>query len=633
MTARQYFAKQFKAAIPQKPIASVVAWAEEFVRLPGSAKSERFDSSITPWTRVVIECCDDGVTQSFTFVKPIQGGGSVAGEIALCRWLATKNHGDIQYNWQTDDKADERFIKRMEKILQACGPVMKRAPRNPDKWLKGLIIFPHANFIMQGIKTAKNVASDSICYQINEELHDTKDWTPGRVQQAHARTTAFWNHVIGNISNAGHKGSELEGLLLDGTNEAWEVLCPGCGLYHIMRNDYDEKEPHLGGIRYDSEACKISEGHYDYNKMQSSIRLQMPCGYPLRDDMELRKKLSITGRYSSPRNQGAHISNRSFTLEACSIDYIPFISLIQEKHKALKALRHGEPLLYEAYLRERSCRFWDPKKVLYSGEIVLQRLIVKNREGLKKNPDFFGRFFAIDRQQGTKEKNELPHWWMVIRDVLNNGDSLLVYEGKIESDMNVVEVLEQHECIRLNRFKEYSVNIDCYGVADSGWDSINVYRLCYRYGFNAIKGASKSDLFRHESKDENGEIVVTHRIFEQGNKLVFQMLGIMKPRYSFIDGEPDPDEPRFFQYSKNGIRDRLNWLRSGVVRWDVPSDVSQDYQEHMESEKLRDGKWVKRAEHARNDLFVCEAYIALQMEQQGVIGLGAIENGEQKETE
>ena len=47
-------------------------------------------------------------------------------------------------------------------------------------------------------------------------------------------------------------------------------------------------------------------------------------------------------------------------------------------------------------------------------------------------------------------------------------------------------------------------------------------------------------------------------------------------------------------YSKQAIRDRLAWLRSsGVASWEVPTDVSDDYQRHMQAEEQQDAPRVR----------------------------------------
>jgi len=50
-------------------------------------------------------------------------------------------------------------------------------------------------------------------------------------------------------------------------------------------------------------------------------------------------------------------------------------------------------------------------------------------------------------------------------------------------------------------------------------------------------------------------------------------------------------------YSKQAIRDRLAWLRSsGVASWEVPTDVSDDYQRHMQAEEQQEFRHARTGE-------------------------------------
>lgn len=598
-----FMSQLWSTAQPPVSEQSGVEWCEHYLRLPGSARSERYDSSITPWAREPLERATSGECRTVTFVKPVQSGGSVAGEAAICFWLGTESGGDIQYNWEDDEKADDRFDKRFERILKKCKPVMDRAPstlKHDGYWKKGLILFPHCNFTMQGVFTAKNVSSDTIRFQVNEEIHA---WEPGRLAAADGRLTAVWNAVQFNISNAGAKGSQLEAKFLEGTQQHWDVKCPQCGEYHTMRTRWDSKRPELGGLRYDADGCRLPDGEYDYNKLAKTIRYQMPCGYQVRDEPRARRALSLSGQYSEPRNKGASLLNRSYALEAVAVDYISWLGLIQEKHAALRAMRLGDPEPYRRYVTERECRFWDEEERPVVGIVTVNMKIRKNRDGLK---DRVVRFGALDKQRGNlSRRGELPHWWGVIRDFDAKGNSLLVFEGKIETDEEAADVMKRH-----------SVKPTCV-VVDSGdgASTTEVYAFCLRYGFNAIKGGEQS-FFTHDN----------------GSRKIFSP---EKPLHSMINAQPkcdDPrDEPLFWLYSKSGIRERLHWLRGGgSVKWEVPGDVSDDYKSHMEAEELEEKKlpsgeivrkWIQRKR--RNDLFVTECYVAMLAEMAGLIGAGA----------
>src|SRR5204863_1720207 len=220
--------------------------------------------------------------------------------------------------------------------------------------------------------------------------------------------------VVFNITNAGRKGSELHQAFAGGTQRHWEVKCLGCGKYHRLRARWEPDKPDLGGLRYNMDACRREDGEVDYDKLRSTIRYQMPCGFVVRDGVKERRALSLSGRYSSGDNPGAPRGEESYTLEAVSVDYIPWLELVRTKHLALRSMKRGDPKPFFDYLREQECRFVDPgedRPTLRSVQISQQP---KNREGL---PHRQARFASVDRQRGSIEHGELPHWWLFIQDV------------------------------------------------------------------------------------------------------------------------------------------------------------------------------------------------------------------------
>ncbi|HYG22737.1 MAG TPA: phage terminase large subunit family protein [Verrucomicrobiae bacterium] len=577
--------QQFIRSIPGKSVRSICEWGKQFVKLPGSAMSKTFDPDITPWIKEPLDSTDLPERRKTVFVKPIQSGGSVVGEVRLCYVLATKSSGDVQYNWQNDEQADARWNKRVERILRACDPVMVRWPAERFKAIKGQVLFPHANFTMQGVLTNRNVASDSIKYQINEECHDEEGWLPGRLDQAFGRTTAFWDHSILVISNAGRKESELHQKFEQGTQQHWEVKCPGCGLYHTMRTEWSDKEPHLGGLRYDSDKYRRGENDYDYAGLQATVRHQLPCGYTVHDlDKLTRRQLSLSGRYGNPRNAGAAAGIASYTLEAVSIDYISWLDLIMQKHAAIKAMKYNNLEPWKKYLRERECRFASDEDRPFFQKIVLSERN-KDRDGL---PNRLVRFGALDRQQGVLLRGELPHWWGVIRDVALDQQtghihSLLVWEGKLETDEQAADVMKRH-----------NVDPKCVAV-DSGDDTTHVYKFCLQHGFNAIKGGG-AVFYPHPDNSK--------KVFSVEKPLHGMLNAQPKFEYVLRNGEHvrDDREPLFWFYSKPTIRDRFAWLSSGgagVVTFETPGDVSDDYRKHLEAEELREQRNKDRQTRAR----------------------------------
>lgn len=574
----------------------IIEWAEKFIRIPGGARGDRFRIDIAPWLREPIEAADNPLVRQVDLIKPVQSGGSLLGEIFICRNIVT-GAGRMQYNWEDGEKAKDRWTERIYPMFRNTAPVWNLWPLNDrTKSNRQFVAFPAGVFQMQGVIGEGNLDSAAVKIQINEEIHN---WPAGHLAMAADRLTAFWDSKQINISNAGKKGDQLYQAHRAGTDRILRVKCPGCGQYHEMHTRWDKRHPHLGGLRYNSDGCKRADGTYDYNRLESTIRYEFPCRYELRDDVTERRRVAQTCKYSEPRNTGAHLSHESFTYDAVVIDYIPWLKLIEEKHQALRAKQYGDLEPWRRYVTHRECNYYDPDEIPFSGKIVLSSARNKDRAGMA-NREL--RCAMLDRQQGRRADNEWPHWWLVIVDFDAEANALLVWEGKCQSDEVALDVIKRHE-----------VDPKCV-CADSGDDTTYVYTFCLAHGFNAIKGDGEKD-FAHPSPDGKGSV---RRVFSV-EKPLHAMINA-PPIYDYVllpDGTemPDDKEPLFWLYSKSGIRERFAWLRANR-NVEFPGDVSEDFQQHMESEEYRErkhprtgetiGEWVQL--RTRNDLYVCMCY-------------------------
>ena len=603
--------KIFKGA-PPKPPADIIAWAESNVRLVGSVLSEHYDSDITPWTKEPLKYCADPDTRIVTLVKPIQTGGSRVGLIALC-WWAKYGYGHIQYNWEKDDKAADKWQRETLPTLQSCQCLDWSGERYDSVICNAT--FARTFIAAQGVFIPENLDSDSIPYQVNEEIHA---WKPGHLAKARGRQTAVLFPKALDISNAGMVGDQLQVAFDNGTAQRWEVHCPGCKQYHEMRTRWDERRPDLGGLRYDAEGCRMENGRYDYNKLAPTVRYQMPCGYVVPEEPRARRALSLSGRYSAPRNPGAHLSHRSYAYEAVAVDFIPWLVLIKEKHDALRALKLGDGEPWRKYIQERECAFYDRKDGNpFIGKIIVNTSRAKSREGLK---DRSARFFVLDRQKGMHREGESPHWWMVIRDAMPNGDSELVFEGKLYTESDIVNTLD-----------EYAVNRTS-GALDATWDTSNVTDLAFRLGVHCFFVTPEAS-FSHGTEGR--------KIFSREEPLHKYLNRAPKFDYTLqptgtghdVDLLPDPLEPVYWRISKYGMMDRLGWVRGpqSGVKWEVPGDVSEDYKQQIdawnyckltkENARTKEDQygWQQVARH--DHLHFCECGIVLLMEMAGLIGV------------
>ena len=605
----------FHQVNPRPRPSDICQWATDSIRLPGSAISERFDVSITPWLREPLERLADAETRIITFVKPIQSGGSTVGEIALA-WWASFGKGIIQNNWPKDDRALSRWNERILPVLERCSTVKWAGDRFDKVKCQANLI--GATLKVQGVFVPDSLDSDSVPFQVNEEIHS---WKPGHMAKARGRQTAVWFSKALDISNAGLIGDQLEAEFLSGTQQHWEVKCPGCGLYHQMQTRWDESKKEQGGLRYDSTDCKKDDGSFDYNKLRKTIRYQMPCGFEVRDNPTERKALSISGRYSQPKNEGATGQHRSYNLEAVSIDYISWLKLIQEKHTALRALKHGDSEPWRRYITERECRFYSEEMRPFQGRVVVNTAIKKNRNGLENRA---ARLWAADKQRGYRAQGELSHYWLVIRDVLANGDSCLVFEGMVSTEQELVAILDDHKCPR------YA------GGVDASWDTKTVLEFCYRNGLNAfMANASHKGWFIHQADK-------VKRFYSEGKPLHMELN--MPPRFNYSGSSlgwlPSKEEPMVIQYNVAGLLANLFFMREHegnvkandphgeYIKWEVPGDVSDEYKLQNESwerttikqvksnDEVEGFKKIRKSDH----MTMCEGYCAMMMDIGGFIG-------------
>lgn len=519
--------------IPQ-PLAEVIEWADKNYRVVNN-DSEFFNSADSPWLIEPLQMADDPLVASLTFVKPIQTGGTSLGEIILLR-RALDSHGQLSYYWPTDDKAKDRWEKWTEKRIRACHPVRELLPYEYENML--IKFKTGLTFAMQGVFTSSNLDSDTVGIIINEEVHQ---WKPGMLAKAKGRQTRVDFPKFITISNAGDTGGELHTDFNNGTQQHFENFCPGCGQHHILRTRWEDKRPELGGLRYDSEGCRRSDGTFDYNKLVPTIRFQMPCGYELRDDIRLRRESAARGRYSAPFNTGALLSQRSYTYQAVACHNIRWLDLIQEKHNALRALKAGDDKAWRQYLQERESVFYDASEHRpFEGQIITTQSVVKDRAGL---PERALRQAAFDWQQGYKHRGQLIHYWGVIRDVMADCNSQIVWEGMVNSDTELIELL-----------KDFEVD-PIHVLIDASKNTKAILQLCYQNDFKAVMlNASHVGTFRdHDDK--------VPRYYSAGRAIHTQLN--VPPKYEYVFGQrqpngdvpmvPDPHEPLVIDLNKAGV--------------------------------------------------------------------------------
>ena len=607
----------FRGAPPEQP-SDIVAWAEEHVRLIGSVRSETYDRNITPWTIEPLRRCADADTHIITLVKPVQTGGTRVGLIALC-WALKYGYGAVQYNWEKDEKALAKWQNETLPTLRACRALEWSNERFDA--VNCYAKFRRTFLRSQGVFNPDSLDSDSIAFQINEEVHA---WKAGHLAKARGRQTAVGFPKAVDISNAGAVGDQLDQAFQSGTMQRWEVKCPGCGLYHVMRTKWEPTHPELGGLRY--KCLELKDGRYNYHGIQ--IWYQMPCGAQVADSPTERRELSLSGRYGDPGNAGAHQRHRSYTYDAVSVDFVSWLQLIQEKHVALRSLKAGDAEPFRRYVTERECSFFSDESRPFQGRIEVTRGQLKNRNGF---PDEVAKIWAADWQQGYKREGELTHYWLVIESVKADCTAQVIFADKVDDDAELLAVLKSHGITPELGLAD--------GVVDASKNTKQILSMCYRVGCNAVMGnASGKGIWKHEDG--------IHRYYSP-KKYIYNELN-MPPRYDkriSRDGWlEDADEPYVLMYNKAGLLKNHFFMRemkqriidddplataAAYIERIIPEDIGEPYLAHHEAWERdmsatgpkRQGevegfKQIRRADH----LMSCTTYIDLLKDVSGLLG-------------
>lgn len=561
-------------SIPRPAPSSIIAWADSCgLKVDGhSFNSERIPQLCDPLQKMT-----DPKIRTGTLVGPVQSGKSTVGEIVAAYWAAFY-FGLITYNWPNDLKAKERWTTRIKNLLNSVRDLNWAGGRFDETICQAQ--FTNTMLIVQGVEAERSRASETVGMMINEEVNQ---WPAGYLDQMRRRQTLVWNSKALDISCAGIVGDQLEAAFEEGSMDTWESFCPGCGnpnfeankIFHPMRFRWDEKKPELGGLRFDTAAGRQASGKYNLSKLVPTIRYQMPCGFIVHDTPPERR--ALTGKYIQ-MNPGAMDDKKSWIYDAVSVSEIKWPELTFEWLRAVRALKGGDGEPLKKFVQERECKFYSDELVPFSGVVVVNNMLVKSREGL---PGRAYRFWFADKQKGYAHKGQLTHYWLVIRDVMPNGDSLLVFEGMVQTDADLLARLEEHGCIMQS------------GAVDCGWDRSNVLQFCYRAGCNAQTTSAQDKLFFH--KEDR-----TYRNYSKPDGLHLQLK--VPPKFDYariltnagVEYQPSAEEPLHWNIHRIGSLKLLNFLRghrqlveknggTDFIKWEVPGDVSDDYKKQMGS--------------------------------------------------
>lgn len=505
-------------------------WARENVKVgPWSPWEGDFGTDRTPFIVEPLRRLGSHGPRRVTLRGPAAGGKSTVGEVFLA-WAIDNAPGFAAWYAQDEEAAKEFAETRIQRFLDSCERVRRWFPTNRHQKRTQAIHFPHMSFVIQAANQG-NAQSKHIRHLICDEPWLYK---PGMLAQLHKRTTRFaHNRTILEMSTGSLEGDEFDQAWHQGSRQEWQLCCQECSTHHVPRWAY---------VKWSSTA-KRADGTWDQRAVAESTVYECPaCSTQFPANSANGYALNSQGRYTEPASD-AMPNHWSFHWNCIASDFAQLGSIAVEFLQAKAALKRGTTALLQEFTQKKLADAWIERPA----EVDIARSVSSYRIG-EDWPDGFARIMAVDCQK--------THFWALVRAFDRKGNSRLVACARLES----------WESVRAFQ-KEHAVNDDCV-VVDSGKWADDVYHVCCRWGWIALKG----------------EKVPGGYLIERGKKKFRAMIRISmdRPVPSMLHSESVQRSCRLALVSDELTSQVLDRARSGsVAGWTTPSDAPEFYRSQL----------------------------------------------------
>lgn len=469
----------------------IVEWAKENIYLPlayaipGPFRPDTSRHILDPFAAL-----EDDSRRMVNILKATQTFGTGIADIWV-PWTLDNCPGPTMWNWNSDTLATQHAETRAMPVIRGVKRLARLMPDDRHAKRKKEILFRNGVALYIQGPSRGNLQGKSIRHEINDEVWE---WPPGRLAEALARVTQY--HKLGiskvlNISQGGVVGDDWHNLTADGDFFEWEVQCPHCGEYQVLRmEERDKDRKRIYRMKWDDAGDNI---YYECAF----------CAKSIYDSDAQRAAFNETGRYHLVR-PGKDREVVTYTWS--SLIWLPWSGLVKRYRECLAAKKLGALLPLKAYVQKVFAGFWNEsdhieitnlqiRYLTYVPEADPKPLPIKNTDG-STSPAPAGspltwldgfeeryRFMTVDCQADFLE------FWIIIR-AWGAGQSRRLLFGKVDS----------WEAVREKQL-EWKVRSQFVGV-DSGYRASEVYRQCCRYvdetgrGWVALKG-SPAESFIH----------------------------------------------------------------------------------------------------------------------------------------
>ena len=582
------------AALAKPDVRRVHEWAADNLILPmgGYAIPGRFDVNRSRHLIDILDAVQSRTIRQVNILKAVQSGGTLAADVSVA-WLLANNPGPTMWNFPDDPLAKQHAKTRLMPMLKASPAFRSLLPDNRHDMTQSEITFSNGvPFIVQA-GTLGRLQGRSIRYMVNDECWE---WDAGMLKEADARLSAyrrFEMEKVINISQAGEVGSEWYRLCnAPGTEfREWRSPCRGCGALHSITPEVIRGGERVRTLIWDTDG--------------SNARWICPdCKHEERDSAGLRSYYNESGRYVAD----APLANPSaVTFRWNAFGWHPWDGLIADYREAIDSKKLGDVVPLKKFLQKQLAEFWEDD----AGLPVIMPATFDNETPDDATPGAV-RFLTLDTQ--------IDHLWACVREWKPDGDSRLLYWGKVESFSDADDIAErfgvsrgdwpavvkwQNTVPRSARppSKPSGVFIDTGGNRTQ-----EVYDACWQFGWIGTKGTDREHY--------------THKIMVAPTKyaeapLLYKQIG------SMVNYESRGSCLPLLIVAASGCKNILANLRDGKgARWEVPKDIGTGYIKQINSEVRVSMKgrwrWLQSGSRA-NHAWDCEVLQVLAASMRGIL--------------
>ena len=569
MTDLSLLTEAIATAYEDRDTRPIHEWATDHVWLPlgGSAQPGRFNAASARHVIDVLADMRDPLVRQVNILKPIQSVGTTAAEVWVL-WVLCNEPGPTQFNFNSKQVQESNWEKRLKPMIRTCEQLSKLLPEDARKLKQNGVIFTNGIPLTTQNATEGNLQSDSVRNQVNDEVWQ---WDPGMFKEADARVEAFRRVGMSkqvNISQAGVDGSDWHRICFGaGTSfSEWEVACPHCGVYQVMRMQVADGSSTRYLMKWDDDG--------------GGIRYECPhCGKAMEDSAKLKAHFNASGRY---RDHSPLMDRRTRRWNA--LTWSPWADLVREYREALAAKKMGVLLPLQQFLQKRLAEFWKADDM---APIVRPAFCDDEAPAACQSGSIRG--MTIDTHE-----HFFPY---LIREWESDGASRLLTYGRARNIEELEQIRQRFKVpaadwqgwLRWTRGNRNGPRPSCLSrvmIDTGGHRAQEVYDACWRHGWIGTKGTDKEFYTHTDAKGRQS----TRLVAPQSEILNYESKGSYLP---------------LLLLASTGAKDILANLRDGKGRpWRAPATIGEAYLREINSEAkelVGPGKWRWKQIGQRNN--------------------------------